>query len=156
MNTRRVTTDNFNYKDFKYDPFFIGFDRMVDRLKEQTPGQTSQTNYPPYNIVKTEENLYELQLAIAGFKDDELNIEVKDGILKVEGKKQDEGEKNYIHKGISARSFRRTFTLSDTIVVKGADLTDGILTVELENVIPEEKKPRKIEIGRGDKQLLNG
>ena len=145
MNTRTFTTEMFN------DPFFIGFDRMVDRMRAQTPGQT---NYPPYNIVKTDENQYELQLAIAGFTQDDLEIELKEGILSIEGRKEGEDEKNYIHKGISARAFRRTFTLNDTIVVNGADLTDGILTVELENIIPEEKKPRKISIGRRETELL--
>jgi molecular chaperone IbpA len=151
MNTRRITTDSF-----KYDPFFIGFDRMVDRLKEQTPGQS---NYPPYNIVKTEDNLYELQLAIAGFSQDDLDIELKAGVLTIEGRKEDEDEKNYLHKGISARAFKRVFTLADTIVVNGADLADGILTVKLENIIPEEKKPRKILIGHNkhdELELLNG
>ena len=147
MNTRTFRADMLN------DPFFIGFDRMIDRMREATPGQS---NYPPYNIVKTEENFYELQLAVAGFTQDDLDVELKDGVLTVEGKKDRDDEKNYIHKGISARAFRRTFTLSDTIVVNGADLTDGILTVELENVIPEEKKPRKITIGRGEPELLNG
>jgi molecular chaperone IbpA len=147
MNTRTFRADMLN------DPFFIGFDRMIDRMREATPGQS---NYPPYNIVKTEENFYELQLAVAGFTQDDLDVELKDGVLTVEGKKDGDDEKNYIHKGISARAFRRTFTLSDTIVVNGADLTDGILTVELENVIPEEKKPRKINIGRGEPELLNG
>ena len=147
MNTRTFTTDMLN------DPFFIGFDRMLDKMRTTTPGQG---NYPPYNIVKTEENFYELQLAVAGFTEDDLDVELKDGVLTVEGKKDGDDEKNYIHKGISARAFRRTFTLSDTIIVNGADLTDGILTVELENVIPEEKKPRKITIGRGEPELLNG
>jgi molecular chaperone IbpA len=140
MNTRTLNASMLN------DPFFIGFDRMIDRMREQTPGQS---NYPPYNIVKTDENFYELQLAVAGFTQNDLDIEVKDGVLTVEGKKDSEDERTYLHKGISARAFRRTFTLSDTIIVSGADLTDGILTVSLENVIPEEKKPRKIEIGSG-------
>lgn len=148
MNTRTFRADMLN------DPFFIGFDRMIDRMREQTPSQAN--NYPPYNIVKTDENFYELQLAIAGFTQDDLDIEVKDGVLTIEGKKEGADEKNYIHKGISARAFRRTFTLSDTIVINGADLTDGILTVELENVIPEEKKPRKIEIGGRNQELLHG
>jgi molecular chaperone IbpA len=147
MNTRTFTADMLN------DPFFIGFDRMVDRMRANTPGQS---NYPPYNIVKTDENLYELQLAIAGFTQDDLEIELKEGVLSIEGKKDNADEKNYLHRGISSRAFRRTFTLSDTIVVNGADLTDGILTVELENIIPEEKKPRKITIGRREPELLNG
>lgn len=146
MNTRRITTTQF-----PQDPFFIGFDKMLDKLSTATPGQT---NYPPYNIVKTEDNKYELELAIAGFTRDELEIEVKDGVLSIEGRKDVEEGKNYLHKGISARAFRRTFTLADTIVVQGADLVDGILTIELENIIPEEKKPKKIEIGYSKRELL--
>lgn len=147
MNTRRITTDLFN------DPYFIGFDKMLNKLSATTPGQT---NYPPYNIIKTEENHYELQLAIAGFSKDELEIEVKDGVLHIEGRKDVEDAKTYLHKGISARAFRRTFTLADTIVVNGADLADGILTITLENIIPEEKKAKKIAIGTQTKQeLLN-
>lgn len=144
--TRRITTTQF-----PQDPFFIGFDKMLDKLASATPGQT---NYPPYNIIKTEDNKYELELAIAGFAREDIEIEVKDGVLSIEGRKDIEEGKNYLHKGISARAFRRQFTLADTIVVKGADLADGILTVELENIIPEEKKPKKIEIGYSKKELL--
>lgn len=139
MNTRRFTADLLN------DPFFIGFDRVLDRMHQQTPGQT---NYPPYNIVKVDDDNYHIEIAVAGFTRDELDVELKEGVLSVEGKKEDkETEGSYLHRGISARQFRRTFTLSDTIVVRGADFVDGILTIELENVIPEEKKPRKIAIG---------
>ena len=147
-NARRFTADLLN------DPLFIGFDRVLDRMREATPGQN---NYPPYNIVKTDEDHYAIELALAGFKDDEISIEVKDGVLSVEGRKdEEETETKYLHKGISARHFRRTFTLSDTIVVRDADFVNGILTIGLENVIPEEKKPRKIAIGRSEKQLLTG
>jgi molecular chaperone IbpA len=145
MNTRRITTDIFN------DPYFIGFDKMLNKLSTATPGQT---NYPPYNIIKVEENHYELQLAIAGFSRDELEIEVKDGVLHIEGRKEVEENKTYLHKGISARAFRRTFTLADTIVVNGADLADGILTITLENIVPEEKKAKKITIGSAKQELL--
>ena len=147
MNTRRIDTSMLN------DPFFIGFDRMVNRLKEQTPGQG---NYPPYNIVKTGDNSYELQLAIAGFKYEDLEITLEDGKLRIIGDQTEIQETHYIHKGISARNFVRTFTLMDSIVVEGADLSDGILTVKLENVVPEEKKPRKIEINTSDPELLKG
>lgn len=146
-NTRRLTTDLLN------DPFFIGFDRVLDKARTMTPGQT---NYPPYNIVKVDEDNYAIELAVAGFFENELEIEVKDGILYVEGKKGEHDEGEYIHKGISARAFRRSFTLADTIVVRGADLSQGILTIDLENVIPEEKKPRKIAIGNTEKTLLKG
>lgn len=148
MNARRFTADLLN------DPFFIGFDRVLDRMHQQTPGQS---NYPPYNIVKVDDDNYHIEIAVAGFGRDELDVELKDGVLSVEGKKEDKDETKYLHKGISARHFRRTFTLSDTIVVRGADFVDGILTIELENVIPEEKKPRKIAIGgSSEPELLKG
>ena len=150
MNTRRLDTSMLN------DPFFIGFDRVLNRMKAQTPGQTN--NYPPYNIIKLNNEEFVIEIALAGFSDDDIDIEIKDGVLTVEGSKKDEGndlDHRYLHKGISARQFCRTFTLADTIIVKGADFHNGILHIELENVIPEEKKPRKIAIG-GKQQVLNG
>lgn len=146
MNTRSFRADMLN------DPLFIGFDRMIERMREPTPGQT---NYPPYNIEKIDDDNYTIELAVAGFGEDELDIELKDGVLYIKGTKKDDEERIYLHKGISARHFCRSFTLSDTIVVRGAHFKDGILTVKLENVIPEEKKPRKIKIG-GAPELLNG
>lgn len=137
------------------DPFFIGFDRMLDRMN--TTNTLSATKYPPYNIIKTEDSQYELQLAIAGFTYDDLEITLKEGQLTINGNQTEEEPKNYLHKGISARNFSRQFTLMDTIVVNGAALEDGILTVQLENVIPEEKKPRKIDISRpSEKEFLKG
>ena len=147
MNTRRITTDFLN------DPFLIGFDRMIERMRDTTQNQQA---YPPYNIVKVDDYQYELQLAIAGFTYDDLDIQIKEGVLTIECKQEATDDKHYIHRGISGRSFSRVFTLADTVVVNGADLIDGILTVKLENVIPEAKKPRKIEINRGEAQLLKG
>ena len=134
--TRRINADLLN------DPFFIGFDNLFNKVSKPT----IQTNYPPYNIIKTKENWYELQLAIAGFKNEDLDIEFKDGVLTIKGNKSDTTHE-YIHKGISTRSFERSFTLVNTIVVRAADLTDGILTIQLENIIPDEKKAHKIVIG---------
>tara|TARA_R110001592_G_scaffold47587_8_gene150655 strand:- start:1379 stop:1873 length:495 start_codon:yes stop_codon:yes gene_type:complete len=149
MNTRRITTDFLN------DPFLIGFDRMIERMRDTSPG--GQTSYPPYNIVKLDDDQYELQLAIAGFTYDDIDIQIKEGILTIEGKKETpEDDVQYIHRGISARSFSRVFTLADSVVVNGADLIDGVLSVKLENVIPEAKKPRKIEINRGEPEFLKG
>jgi molecular chaperone IbpA len=136
--TRRINADLLN------DPFFIGFDNLFNKVSKPT----IQTNYPPYNIIKTKENWYELQLAIAGFKIEDLDIEFKDGVLTIKGNKSDTTHE-YIHKGISTRSFERSFTLVNTIVVRAADLTDGILTIQLENIIPDEKKAHKIMIGTG-------
>jgi molecular chaperone IbpA len=147
MTTRKFDTSMLN------DPFLIGFDRMIERMRDTTPHQQA---YPPYNIVKVDDDKYELQLAIAGFTYDDLDIQIKEGVLTIEGKQETPDDKHYIHRGISGRSFTRVFTLADTVVVDGADLHDGILTVKLENVIPEAKKPRKIEINRGEAQLLKG
>lgn len=137
--SRRINADLLN------DPFFIGFDTLLNKVSKATV----QSNYPPYNIIKTKENWYELQLAIAGFKSEDLDVEIKEGVLTIKGDQSKEDTNEYIHKGISARSFLRSFTLADTIVVRAADLTDGILTIQLENIIPEEKKPHKIMIGSG-------
>ncbi len=149
-NTRRMTTDLLS------DPFFIGFDRVLNRMQNSTPGQT---NYPPYNIVKLDDDRYTIEIAVAGFDENEIEVELKEGVLNVFAEKDSKDEGEYLHKGISARAFRRSFTLSDTIVVNGADLVNGILAIELENVIPEEKKPRKIDIGKksksGKRTLLN-
>ena len=127
------------------DPFFVGFDRILDKMHSINK---NQQNYPPYNIIKADENLYRVEVAVAGFEREELSISVEDGVLVVEGSsKRDESPDSYIHKGIGTRDFKRTFTLADTVEVIGADLTNGILSVTLENVIPEKKKPRTIEIG---------
>jgi molecular chaperone IbpA len=104
------------------------------------------TAFPPVNVIKTDEYNFIIELAVAGFKKDEIEITTEKNSLKVSGKKEGEDDRNYISKGIAGRKFSRQFVLSDTVVVKGADLADGILTVKLENVIPEEQKPRKITI----------
>lgn len=138
------------------DPFFIGFDKLIDRVNHRSLQEVTQ-NYPPYNIIKTDENHYTVQLAVAGFTEADLHAKVEDGMLTVEGKKadkEDSEEVSYLHRGISGRNFKRTFTLSDTIVVRNATLNDGVLSVELENVVPDEKKPRVIEISRSEPQLL--
>lgn len=133
------------------DPFFIGFDRVLNKMHHAHP---DQSNYPPYNILKVDDDNYVIEVALAGFNQTEIDVVTEDGVLTIEGKKETDQETKYLHKGISARHFRRKFTLSDTIVVRGADFENGILTVSLENVIPEEKKPRKIAIGNPEAQLL--
>jgi molecular chaperone IbpA len=103
------------------------------------------TGYPPYNIVKTSDMTYVIEMAVAGFKEDEIQVVVKENVLTIKGNNVTE-EKEYIHRGIASRSFARTLRLADTIEIKGAYLADGMLTIELENVIPEEKKERLILI----------
>jgi molecular chaperone IbpA len=112
------------------------------------------SNFPPHNIVKLDESRYIVEMAVAGFSKDEIEITINDGTLTVKGVKTDKEESvTYIHRGIGTRSFTKTLTVADTIEVRGADFKDGILTIGLENIIPESKKPRKIEIGAGMKHF---
>jgi molecular chaperone IbpA len=126
--------------------YSIGFDRMFDRLLDDSLVTT--TNYPPYNIVKMDETNYAIQIAVAGFGKDDIEIETKENTLSIKSKEKGDvvDETTYLHKGISNRAFKRTFTISDDVVVKGATFENGLLNVELERIIPEEKKPRLIEI----------
>lgn len=136
------------------DPLFVGFDRIFDRVNASAKLPIAQ-KYPPYNIVKTDENNYLIELAIAGFGPDDVDIELHNGVLTISGNLETSSEDKYIYKGIANRSFERRFTLADTVKVDSVDLQQGILTIKLENVIPEEKKPRKIPIGKPvEKQLL--
>lgn len=136
------------------DPMFLGFDRIFDRMHTLNRIEQNQGKYPPYNIIKTDDNHYEVEMAIAGFTQDDLDITVEDGVMTIVGSKEQEDNTEYLHKGIGTRSFKRTFTLADTIVVQDAELKDGILHVHLENVIPDEKKPRKIAISRPTEATL--
>jgi len=126
--------------------YSIGFDRMFDRLFDET--YTSAPSYPPYNIVKTDDEHYAIQIAVAGFGKDDIEIESKENSLVIKTKEKEDvkDETNYLHKGISNRAFTRSFTLSDDVVVKGATFENGLLNVELERIVPEEKKPRIIDI----------
>lgn len=137
------------------DPFFVGFERIADRMNSAAKFAGVQ-KYPPYNIVKTDENSYLIELALAGFKEEDIEIELHDGVLTISGNNiAEDKEDKYIFKGIANRNFERRFTLADTMQVEEVLLEQGILTVKLKNLIPEEKKPRKIPIGKlSEKQLL--
>jgi len=125
---------------------FLGFDHIFDQL--ENIHQHSKDTYPPHNVVKDEEMKYTLEMAVAGFKQEHIDIEVKDHILTVSGNRPQRREpSSYVHKGISARNWKKSFRLSEYTEVTGADLVDGILTIQLEVVLPEEKLPRKITIG---------
>jgi molecular chaperone IbpA len=136
---------------FDLTPFYrntVGIDRLFDRITQQIDHAAS-TNYPPYNIVETGENLYEIQVAVAGFTQGEITINVKDGELIITGEKaESELPEGYVyrHQGISARKFIRTFSLGDYVEVQSAISKDGILTVKLERIIPESAKPKTIAI----------
>ena len=138
----------FTPQDFqKAMGFSIGFDSLFDRLFDMDT--TRDSGYPPYNIRKVNELQYVIELALAGFSKDDIEVEVTEGNLAIRSKeeKETDGDESFVHKGIAKRSFLRSFTLSDDIIVKGADLKDGMLIIDLEKVIPEEKKPRLIQIG---------
>ena len=130
--------------------FGIGFDSILDELMRVNAQQTN-TNYPPYNIVKHSEDAFAIELAVAGFREGDINITLEKNVLTIKGEQTvslDELEKEveYVHRGISARNFDRTFTLADYVEVIGAKAENGILTIELERQVPEEQKPKKVAI----------
>lgn len=122
---------------------FENFIRDVESLLNDKP----VTTFPPHNIIKTDEHKYIVELAVAGFSRDEIDIEVQENTLTIKGEKADKSELNYLHRGIGTRSFTKSIAISDTIAVKGAEYKDGILRIGLENIIPEHRKPRKVAIG---------
>jgi len=128
---------------------FIGFDHIFADL-ERIHNQAKDT-YPPHNVVKVDNYKFTVELAVAGFSQDHIDIEVKDHVLTITGDRPQRREQDmYVHKGISARKFKKSFRLSEYTEVIGADLLDGILTVDLEVVLPKEKQPRKISIGKNE------
>jgi len=130
----------------------VGFDSMFDRLFGDNENGNI-TGFPPYNIRKDEEDLYTIEMAVAGFSKDDLEAELKDGVLTVRSK-PDQEEVEYLHRGIAKRAFSRNFTLADDVIIKGADLVNGMLTINLERIVPEEKKARMIEIGQSTKSKV--
>jgi molecular chaperone IbpA len=139
---------------FDFAPFrrsTVGFDRLFDMLENSSLGP-AQENYPPFDLIKLGDNDYRIELAVAGFKPDEIDITAQQNVLLVTGRKKDESEEkgsNYIYRGIATRSFERRFALADHIQVRGADMKDGLLSIELVREIPEAMKPKKINIGDG-------
>jgi molecular chaperone IbpA len=137
---------------FDFSPYrrsTVGFDRLFDMLENSSFGQ-GQENYPPFDLIKKGENDYCIQLAVAGFKPDEIDITAQQNVLVVSGRKSEETDENgndFIYRGIANRSFERRFALADHIQVRGADLKDGLLAIELVREIPEAMKPKKINIG---------
>jgi molecular chaperone IbpA len=135
---------------FDLTPFYrntVGIDSLFDRITRNLDMAANVGNYPPYDIIKTGEECYEIRLAVAGFRQGDVSVEVKDGQLVIEGTGHAMSENaEYLHHGISQRGFIRTFQLSDYVEVREAVLKDGVLTVKLERQIPEALKPKKIEI----------
>jgi molecular chaperone IbpA len=130
--------------------FGIGFDSILDELMRVNAQQTN-TNYPPYNIVKHSEDAFAIELAVAGFREGDINITLEKNVLTIKGQQTEsldelEKEVEYVHRGISARNFDRVFTLADYVEVIGAKAENGILTIELERQVPEEQKPKTVAI----------
>lgn len=127
---------------------FVGFESLFDELEGiHNSARSGNDNYPPHNIVKIDEEKFHIELAVAGFTEKDISLEVKDGILKVKGKLESDEKREYAFKGISSRKFEKSFRLSEFVVIDGADLEDGILVVYARVELPEEKRPRKIELG---------
>ena len=146
---------------FDFAPFrrsTVGFDRLFDMLENSSFGQAGE-NYPPFDLIKLGDNDYHIELAVAGFKPDEIDITAQQNVLIVSGRKNEESEEksnNYIYRGIATRSFERRFALADHIQVKGADMKDGLLAIELVREIPESMKPKKINIGSSKERSAIG
>ena len=133
--------DNFN----QLTPYAVGYDKIFDNLSRYVDNSVTSTGFPPYNIRKEGEYNYVIEMALAGFSKEDIEVEVADGTLSVRSDKKDDVADN-LYRGISFRKFNRKFTLSDDIVVNDASLDNGMLTINLERVVPEEKKPRLIEV----------
>ena len=130
-------------------PYAVGFDRQFDRLWDYATHQAESSGFPPYNIQKTEDYKFQIEMAVAGFDRKDISIEVAEGVLTIKSiKDKDKGttDEFTLYKGISQRNFTRKFTLADDIVVNDAKLENGMLTIELERIVPEEKKPKLIPI----------
>ena len=132
-------------------PFSIGFDDMFDQFESMlgNGGLSVQTNYPPYNIIKASKDKYAIELAVAGFNKNNIEVEFEDNLLTVRTKQTDETVKEdgeIVHRGISQRQFARSFTIADDVKINGAELKDGLLRVDCERIIPEQKKKRLIQI----------
>ena len=147
-------------RTYDFSPLFrstIGFDRLTNIMDTATRQSDATEAYPPYNIQKTGENSYCITLAVAGFSEEELEIVSHDGNLVIEGrvKPNEENKENiFLHRGIAGRAFKRSFQLADHIKITGANLSNGLLNVELVRQIPEELKPRKIEISNDPKTRI--
>ena len=144
MNTSRTLSlwDNFN----QITPYAVGFDRIFDNLSRYVDNNATSTGFPPYNIRKEGDYNYVIEMALAGFGKEDIEVEVADGTLSVRSVKENSEDDSTVYRGISSRRFERKFTMADDIVVNSAKLENGMLSLELERVVPEEKKPRLIAV----------
>ncbi|MFP7672253.1 Hsp20 family protein [Marivita sp. S0852] len=141
-------------RSYDFAPLYratVGFDQIADMMDRVLTKDVTQPTYPPYNIEKTADDAYRISIAVAGFSESDLTVEVKDGSLIVAATKADEDEdRTYLHRGIATRAFQRRFHLADHIRVVGASHVDGMLHIDLQREIPEALKPRRIEIAKAD------
>ncbi|WP_323763827.1 Hsp20 family protein [Marinovum sp.] len=145
-------------RSYDFAPLYratVGFDQMADLMDRVLANDVQSQTYPPYNIEKTAEDAYRISIAVAGFADEDLSVEVKDQALVVSARKadEDEQERAYLHRGIATRAFERRFHLADHVKVVGASHENGMLHIDLEREIPEALKPRRIEIANGTKAI---
>ena len=134
--------DNFN----KLTPYAVGYDRIFDHLSRYVDNNTTSTGFPPYNIRKEGDYNYVIEMALAGFGKKDIEVEVAEGTLSVKSVKENTEDDSTVYRGISYRKFERKFTLAEDLIVNGATLENGMLTIDLERVVPEEKKPRLITV----------
>ena len=141
-NTLSLFNENFN----KLTPYAVGFDRMFDNLNRYVDNNQQSHGFPPYNIRKEGDFNYVIEMALAGFGKEDIQVEVADGTLSIRSVKENSEDDETVYRGISYRRFERKFTLADDLIVNGANLENGMLYIDLERVVPEEKKPRLIEV----------
>ena len=141
-NALSLFNDNFN----KLTPYAVGYDRIFDHLSRYVDNNTTSTGFPPYNIRKEGDYNYTIEMALAGFGKKDIEVEVAEGTLSVRSMKENDEDDSTVYRGISRRRFDRKFTVADDVVVNGASLENGMLTIDLERVVPEEKKPRLISV----------
>jgi molecular chaperone IbpA len=139
-----------------FSPYFrstVGFDHLFDMLEHAVD---AGNGYPPYNIERTDETNYRISVAVAGFAEKDLNVEVRDGVLTLTGKREESEKQNYLHQGIAGRAFERRFQLAEHVEVRAAKLENGLLHIDLERIVPEEKKPRRIAINAPELKTIDG
>lgn len=146
-------------RNFDFSPLYrstIGFDRLAGLMDAAMSGETAQPAYPPYNIEKTGDNAYRITVAVAGFREDELNVEMRDQQLVISGRRKEEGEgeRRFLHRGIAERAFERRFQLADHVRPLAARTENGLLHVDLVREVPEELRPRRIEIQPAEKAAI--
>jgi len=142
---QQLHSDPFQALHSMLDPWTFGFERHLEFMKNLSDVRT-QSNYQPYNIKTLPEDKAVIEVAVAGFKKSEIDIEYKENIITVKGEKENDDQATYAYKGIAGRNFTQTFAVADDVVVKGANMEDGFLIISLERIIPEEKKAKKISI----------